>query len=115
MMLLHSFLMEEQILTQKTQLAWSAWLENRESSQLKDQLDGQLSNSSNYDYIRPEVLVTLTQDLGTLLTAIAGVKIHGNCNFQAAIQVAQVSSSLCLCISRIRHNFIPLFCRFSYA
>ena len=45
------------------------------------------------NYNRPEVLVTLTQDLGTLLTAIAGVKIHGNCNFQAAIQVAQVSSS----------------------
>lgn len=39
---------------------------------------------------RPEVLVTLTPDLGKLLSALAEVKTSGDLDFLTGIQVAQV-------------------------
>lgn len=39
---------------------------------------------------RPEVLVTLTPDLGKLLSALAEVKTSGELDFVTGIQVAQV-------------------------
>jgi len=38
----------------------------------------------------PEVLVTLTSDLGKILSSLHGTKIGGNFDFQAAMQVAQL-------------------------
>ena len=38
----------------------------------------------------PEVLVTLTSDVGKILTALHGVKISNNINFMTSIQIAQV-------------------------
>jgi 26S proteasome regulatory subunit N10 len=39
---------------------------------------------------QPEVLVTLTNDLGKILTALHGVKIGGQNNITTAVQIAQV-------------------------
>lgn len=40
---------------------------------------------------RVEVLVSLTSDLGKILTSLHGMKIHGECDFLAAMQVAQLA------------------------
>jgi 26S proteasome regulatory subunit N10 len=37
------------------------------------------------------VLVTLTSDIGKLLSSMHGIKLGGKLNFTQAIQVAQVS------------------------
>jgi 26S proteasome regulatory subunit N10 len=42
-------------------------------------------------YSRPEVKVTMTKDLGKILTAMHSIKISGSPNFMSAIQIAQVS------------------------
>ncbi|KAI7848465.1 hypothetical protein BDC45DRAFT_523263 [Circinella umbellata] len=39
----------------------------------------------------PEVLVTLTSDVGKILTALHGVKISNNINFMTGIQIAQLA------------------------
>lgn len=39
----------------------------------------------------PEVLVTLTSDVGKILTALHGVKISNKADFMTGIQIAQVS------------------------
>lgn len=39
---------------------------------------------------RPEVLVTLTSDIGKILTALHGVKVGGSTSFSTSIQIAQV-------------------------
>lgn len=39
---------------------------------------------------RAEVLVTLTQDLGKILSSLASLKIGGEIEFSSALQVAQV-------------------------
>ena len=42
-------------------------------------------------YARPEVKVTMTKDLGKILTAMHSIKISGSPNFMSALQIAQVS------------------------
>jgi 26S proteasome regulatory subunit N10 len=41
----------------------------------------------------PEVLVTLTSDIGKILSAIHKVKIHGSSSLSTSIQIAQVNLS----------------------
>jgi 26S proteasome regulatory subunit N10 len=43
-------------------------------------------------HARPEVKVTMTKDLGKILTAMHSIKISGSPNFMSAIQIAQVQS-----------------------
>jgi hypothetical protein len=46
----------------------------------------------------PEVLVTMTPDLGKLLTAMASVQLKGRCKLANALNVAQVPSSCPLAV-----------------
>ena len=50
---------------------------------------------------RAEVLVTLTQDLGKILSSIHSVKIGGEGDLSSAVQVAQVSTVYSWVISRL--------------
>jgi len=47
--------------------------------------------------LRTEVLVTLTTDVGKLLSKLNQVRPKGNINFVSAIRIAHVSNKLCLC------------------
>jgi len=44
---------------------------------------------SNID-VRPEVKITMTKDMGKILSAMHSVKISGKPNLMSALQIAQV-------------------------
>lgn len=50
-----------------------------------------------YKYIkfiifRPKVLVSLTSDVGSILTSLHDIKLEGSLNFLSGLQVAQVKT-----------------------
>jgi 26S proteasome regulatory subunit N10 len=54
----------------------------------------------------PEVLVTLTTDVGKILTALHAVKAGGKPNFLTSVQIAQVKYDISKRGALIKNNYI---------